>query len=125
MTYAGLKSMIHAGVGPDDPRVKAAYEWIRKYYDIKSNPFMGNAGLYYYYHTFAKALDAMRLDLIEDASGVKHYWRRELAAELLGRQRPDGSWINQNNRWMEGDPNLVTSYALLTLAYCRPGAKGH
>ena len=25
MTYAGLKSMIFAGVGPDDPRVKAAY----------------------------------------------------------------------------------------------------
>ena len=24
MTYAGLKSMIYAGVGPDDPRVKAA-----------------------------------------------------------------------------------------------------
>ena len=26
MTYAGLKSMIYAGVGPDDPRVKAAVE---------------------------------------------------------------------------------------------------
>jgi len=120
MTYAGLKSMIHAGVGPDDPRVKAAFDWIRKHYTVETNPGMGNAGLYYYYHTFAKALDAMKLDVIEDARGVKHAWREELAAEILRRQRPDGSWINDNPRWLEGDPSLVTGYALLTLAYCRP-----
>jgi squalene-hopene/tetraprenyl-beta-curcumene cyclase len=120
MTYAGLKSMIHCGVGPDDPRVKAAIGWIRNNYDVKSNPFMGNAGLYYYYHTFAKALDATKLNLVEDARGLKHNWRIELATELLRRQRPDGSWINENNRWLEGDPCLVTAYALLTLAYCRP-----
>jgi len=121
MTYAGLKSMIHAGVGPDDPRVKAAFDWIRKHYTVEANPGMGNAGLYYYYHTFAKALDAMKLDVVEDARGVKHAWRQELAAEILRRQRPDGSWINDNPRWLEGDPSLVTGYALLTLAYCRPG----
>jgi squalene-hopene/tetraprenyl-beta-curcumene cyclase len=119
MTYAGLKSMIYAGVGPDDPRVKAAFAWVRKHYDVTANPGMGSAGLYYYYHTFAKALDAMKLDLIEDAKGVKHDWRNELAGELVRRQRPDGSWINENNRWLEGDPSLVTGYALLTLSYCR------
>jgi squalene-hopene/tetraprenyl-beta-curcumene cyclase len=32
MTYAGLKSMIYAGVGPDDPRVKAAKKWIAEHY---------------------------------------------------------------------------------------------
>ncbi len=120
MTYAGLKSMIHCGLTPDDPRVKAAADWVKKNYDVKANPEMGNAGLYYYYHTFAKALDAMKLDAVEDAKGVKHNWRAELAAELVQRQRPDGSWINSgDNRWMEGDPNLVTGYALLSLAYCR------
>jgi len=119
MTYAGLKSMIYAGVGPEDPRVKAAFGWVRKHYDVASNPGMGSAGLYYYYHTFAKALDAMKLDLIEDAKGVKHDWRSELAGELIRRQRADGSWINDNNRWLEGDPSLVTGYALLTLSYCR------
>ena len=34
MTYAGLKSMIFAGVGPDDPRVKAALKWIQQNYDL-------------------------------------------------------------------------------------------
>ena len=58
MTYAGLKSMIYAGVGPDDPRVKAARRWIEQHYDLSSNPGMGNSGLYYNYHTAAKALDA-------------------------------------------------------------------
>lgn len=119
MTYAGLKSMIFAGVGPDDPRVAAAVEWVRKHFDLTSNPGMGDAGLYYYYHTFAKALDALGQETFVDAEGRKHDWRAELAVELARRQRPDGAWINENGRWLEGDPNLVTAYALLALAYCR------
>jgi squalene-hopene/tetraprenyl-beta-curcumene cyclase len=122
MTYAGLKTMIYAGVGPDDPRVKAAFQWIQKHYDLETNPGLGTDGLYYYYHTFAKALDAMGAEVIEDADGTKHDWRRELREELISRQRPDGSWINPNVRWMEGDPALVTGYALLALSYCRPEA---
>jgi squalene-hopene/tetraprenyl-beta-curcumene cyclase len=116
MTYAGLKSMIYAGVGPDDPRVKAAFEWIQKFYDLESNPGLGSRGLYYYYH-------AMGVDVVEDAEGVKHDWRRELVAGLASRQRPDGSWINDNPYWMEGEPALVTGYALLALSYCRPAAE--
>lgn len=120
MTYAGLKSMIFAGVGPDDPRVTAAVEWLRKNYALDINPGMGDAGLYYYYHTLAKALDALGQDTFEDADGTRHDWRAELAAELVRRQQPDGSWVNENGRWLEGDPNLVTAYALLALSYCGP-----
>jgi squalene-hopene/tetraprenyl-beta-curcumene cyclase len=119
MTYAGLKSMIFAGVGPDDPRVKAATTWIKRHYDLKNNPGLGDAGLYYYYHLFAKALDALEVDTITDAEGVEHDWRKELIAELGARQRDDGSWLNDNERWLERDPNLVTGYALLALAYCK------
>lgn len=124
MTYAGLKSMIYAGLTRDDPRVKAAITWIRKHYDLTSNPGMGSAGLYYYYHTFAKSLEALGEELFEDAGGVKHDWRRELIAELARRQQENGSWINaESSRWMEGDPNLVTSFALLALSHCRPKAE--
>lgn len=119
MTYAGLKSMIFAGVGPDDPRVKAATKWLQKNYDIGSNPGLGQTGVYYYFHTFAKALDAMGKPEFVDEKGMKHDWRAELKAELARRQRPDGSWINETARWMEGDANLVTGYALLALAYCK------
>jgi squalene-hopene/tetraprenyl-beta-curcumene cyclase len=119
MTYAGLKSMIYAGVGPDDPRVKAAVTWIRKHYDVTSNPGMGNAGLYYYYQTFAKALAAMKIDQLQDDNGVQHDWRAELQAQLAKQQLANGSWTNETDRWYEGDPNLVTGYALLALSYCR------
>jgi hypothetical protein len=120
MTYAGLKSMIYAGVGPKDKRVEAAIKWIGKHYDLKSNPGMGDSGLFYYYNTFAKALDAIGEDTFVEADGTKHNWRAELLAELAARQQKDGSWINDNERWLEGDPNLVTGYALLALSYCKP-----
>lgn len=123
MTYSGLKSMIYAGLDKDDPRMKAAIGWIRKNYGLKSNPGMGNAGLYYYYNTFAKAMDVLGQGEFEDAKGVKHDWRKELFEELASRQKENGSWVNDNQRWMEGDPNLATSFALLALTYCRPAAE--
>jgi squalene-hopene/tetraprenyl-beta-curcumene cyclase len=120
MTYAGLKSMIFAGVKADDPRVKAALRWLADHYTLEENPGLGQAGLYYYYHLMAKALDALGQPTFQDAGGAKHDWRSEMAAALIKRQRPDGSWVNDDRRWMEGDPNLSTAFALLTLAYCRP-----
>ncbi len=59
-------------------------------------------------------------DQFVDAQGKSHDWRRELIDELAKLQQPNGSWVNKNSRWLEGDPNLVTGYALLTLSYCRP-----
>jgi len=122
MTYSGLKSLLYAGVSKDDPRVKAAVTWISKHYDLTSNPGMGDAGLYYYYHTFAKALDAIGQPVLVDGQGAKHDWRSELTAELARRQQSDGSWINSNTQWGEGDPNLATAFALLSLSYCRVAA---
>jgi squalene-hopene/tetraprenyl-beta-curcumene cyclase len=120
MTYAGLKSMIYAGLTASDPRVKAASEWIKQHYSVEENPGLGKQGLYYYYDTFVKTLAALKIDEFEDASGHKHDWRKELAEELFRVQQPNGSWLNTSQRWAEGDPNLGTSYALLALTYCVP-----
>ena len=120
MTYAGLKSMIFAGLRSDDPRVLAAMDFIQNHYSLDTNPGMGAAGLYYYYHTFAKALDAAEIDVLRDADGETHRWRDELVTALLARQQADGSWVNrENDRWMEGDRQLVTAYALLALNYAQ------
>ncbi|MEK6246971.1 MAG: hypothetical protein N2C12_02255, partial [Planctomycetales bacterium] len=59
MTYMGLKSMIYAGLDKSDPRIKAATDWIGKNYSLESNPGLGKQGLFYYYHTFAKTMDAL------------------------------------------------------------------
>ena len=119
MTYAGLKSMIYAGVNKDDKRVKAALEFLKKNYDLETNPGMGKSGLFYYYHTMSKALDALGESNFVDAKGASHEWKKELFAELKKSQQPNGSWVNTDSRWMEGDPNLVTGYVLLALGYCK------
>jgi len=120
MTYAGLKSMIFAGLTKDDYRVKAALKWLGRHYTFKENPGMGQAGIFYYFHTAAKSLDVLGVETFADADGKEHDWRSEISAEIIARQKPDGSWVNDNARWMEDNPDLVTSYALLALAYCLP-----
>jgi squalene-hopene/tetraprenyl-beta-curcumene cyclase len=124
MTYAGLKSFLYAGVSKDDPRVQAAVGWIRSHYTLDENPGMGQAGLYYYYHTFAKAMAAFGETPFVDASGKKHEWRRELFEALKKRQRPDGSWVNDKDKaFGETNPELATAFAVLALSYCRPVTK--
>jgi squalene-hopene/tetraprenyl-beta-curcumene cyclase len=120
MTYAGLKSFLYAGVNKDDPRVKAALAWIRKHYTLDENPGMKQAGLYYYYHTFAKAMTALGEPTFEDASGKKHDWKRELFDAIKKRQGADGSWNNAGDKvFGEGDPNIATAFALLSLSYTK------
>jgi squalene-hopene/tetraprenyl-beta-curcumene cyclase len=123
MTYAGIKSLIYCGVSKDDPRVKKAFEWIQTNYSVDGNPGMPQTrskwGLYYYYHTMAKTLDVLGLDYVTDAKGAKHDWRKDITQALARLQQADGSWSNDAH-WMEADPNLVTGYALMALAYCKP-----
>lgn len=120
MTYAGLKSMVYAGLTPEDPRVKAALEWITKFYTVKENPGMGQQGVLYYYQMFSKALSTLDMDTIKDASGTSHDWRKELAEELFERQQENGSWVNKTDRWFEGNPDLGTAFGLISLKYCDP-----
>ena len=118
MTYAGLKSLIYAGLTADDPRVQAATSWIRDNYTMKQNPGLGKRGLYYYYHTASKCLKTLGMKTFEDKNGVEHDWRRELIETLALAQNVDGSWVNTDRMWMETDANLVTGYVLTVLTYC-------
>jgi squalene-hopene/tetraprenyl-beta-curcumene cyclase len=120
MTYAGLKSFLYAGVSRDDPRVKGAVGWVRNHWTLDENPGRGQAGLFYYYHTVAKAMTAWGEDQFEDATGQKHDWRKELFEALKKRQREDGSWVvNGDRTFGESDPELATAFAVLTLSYLR------
>lgn len=115
ISYAGLLSYIYANMKQDDPRVVAVFEWLRQNYTLEENPGMGPQGLFYYLHTMAKALSLYGVETIELEDDRKINWRKELAMKLLNLQQKDGSWLNENGRWWERDPNLVTAYAIIAL----------
>jgi squalene-hopene/tetraprenyl-beta-curcumene cyclase len=118
MTYAGLKSMLYAGLTPTDPRVRAAFEWIRMHYGFAENPGLGAQGHYYYLHTAARTLLATNEVTVTPAAGestAPRNWRDDLVDAVCGMQHSDGSWKNPVERWMEGQPELATIYAVLAL----------
>lgn len=118
MSYAGLLAFIYADMEPGDPRIAAVMSWLQKNFTLEENPGMNAQGLYYYYHTMSKALAITGTEHLVTPEGRKIDWKEDLALEVLSRQQTDGSWINEeSNRWMEGNPVLVTAYSLLTLQH--------
>lgn len=115
MTYAGLLSFIYADLKKDDQRVVAALDWLKKNYNLEENPGMGKQGFYYYLHLMTKGLTAAGVEELELANGKKVDWEMAVAKKVLDLQQGDGSWVNDNSRWMEKDPVLVTTYCVLTL----------
>ena len=118
MTAAGLLSLLFAGVDKDDPRIQAAYGWIRENYTLEENPGAdgGTQGLYYYYNVFTKSMAAFGENTLVDGNGVEHNWRNDVARKLMSLQNEDGSWVNPDSpRWWEGDKNLVTAWSVIAL----------
>jgi squalene-hopene/tetraprenyl-beta-curcumene cyclase len=129
MTYAGLKSMIYAGLSHDDSRVKAAWDWISKNFTVDENPGMAalgpenaQGGLYYYFYTMARALSAYGQPAIVDPLGAKHDWRIALITKIAALQRPDGSFVGER-KWMEDNPVLVTAYTVIALEQAKRDLK--
>ncbi|MCB1209664.1 MAG: terpene cyclase/mutase family protein [Verrucomicrobiales bacterium] len=117
ISYAGLLSFVYAGLDKSDPRVEAVIKWLSENYTLDENPGLGAQGMYYYYHTMAKGLAAAKVDFLKLKDGTLVDWRKGLAEKLLNVQKGDGSWANDAaGRWMESDPELVTSYVLMALA---------
>jgi squalene-hopene/tetraprenyl-beta-curcumene cyclase len=115
ISYSGLLSYIYAKLERDDPRVVAVVAWLARNYTLKENPGMGPQGFYYYLHTATKALTAHGAETLQLENGHAINWRRDIAMRLINLQQRDGSWSNENGRWWEKDPALVTSYAVLSL----------
>ncbi len=119
MTYAGLLSLIYADVSKDDPRVKSAFDWSVKHFSLDENPGMGQQGYFYFTSILSKSLGAYGQDILVLPDGKKINWREELINKLVNLQKIEngqGYWINEANRWQEGDPVLVTSYSIIALA---------
>jgi squalene-hopene/tetraprenyl-beta-curcumene cyclase len=117
MTHAGLISLLFAGVDKADPRIQAAYDWIRANYTLADNPGAADGqGLFYYYVTFATSMAAFGETEITDTDGNVHNWRNDLATVLVELQGEDGSWVNtRSSRWWEDNRDLVTARAVIAL----------
>ncbi|MEZ6016863.1 MAG: hypothetical protein R3F49_17220 [Planctomycetota bacterium] len=130
MSYALLRGYVFSGLKKADPRVQAVWKWLQENYTLDVNPGYLTTedptepyrGLFYYFHTMAKALDLFGEEVIVDGAGVSHSWRPELAGRLIAMQsKADGSWVNVNAPgWWEGNPVLATAYALISLDAARP-----
>jgi hypothetical protein len=76
------------GPPKDDPRMKACWEWLKKHYTLDVNPGFEALrdpsapyqGLFYYFHTMAKALDLYGEETIVDPRGSRTPGGRSSAA---------------------------------------------
>jgi hypothetical protein len=132
MSYVGFKSLIYAGLKPDDQRVRAVERWISENYTLEENPGIGTDGYYYFLLSFSRAMDARgkpTIDVImkntgEDATAAvrgnpseTRNWANDLVDALAKLQQPDGSFKSVDTRWMENDPVLITAYSLIALQH--------
>lgn len=122
MTYAGVLSLIYADVDRKDPRVRSALDWAGRHWSVAENPGRGSEGYYYFMNILAKCLNAYgenELKMADMETSIA--WREEVIKKLVSLQREgkDGTvyWKNDNNRFWEGDPVLVTAYTLIALQY--------
>lgn len=122
VTYAGFKSMIYADLDRDDPRMVAAMDWISKNYTLDRNPGMPDKqklqGLFYYYLTMGRALNAYGSSTITVKSGdtkEKRDWANDLVDTVVSQQHKEGWWANSETRWLESQPVLVTAYSIIAL----------
>ena len=116
MTYAGLKSMIYAGLTRMTTRqgctglILNTTAWTK--------PGLGHSG----FTTITRRLPRRWCSSENRCSPIAR--ARSMTGERPHRgtsqaSKANGSWVNQADSFMEGDPNIVTSYALLALSYAR------
>lgn len=116
-TCDGIRSLLAAGVSPDDARMQQAVAWLAKRPGLDVVPGFEalppeagwQRGLRFYY--FASLADVLKHFPVAD----REVRRRELLETLLKEQRDDGSWVNESARMREDDPLIATSFAVAAI----------
>lgn len=121
MSYAGLKSLIYAGLTKDDARVRAAWAWINQNFTLEENvglaaakPEAAKSGLLYGWLSMGRALRAYGEPTLKAPDGKTTDWRVALIEKAAAEQKPDGSFVGFA-AVMEDNPVLATSYVVLAL----------
>jgi hypothetical protein len=123
LSYDGALRLLHESVTSDDPRVDAYLDWASRHWTLAENPGKGQNGLYFFYHAMSKCLAASGEEFIRPLDGGAGIpWREVLINKMVALQKRatsdrSGYWVNEVNSYLEGDPVLVTAYAILTLQH--------
>ena len=122
MTYAGLLALVYADVDRDDPRVRSAFDWSCKNWSLEENPGMGAEGLFFFYNVLSRSLSAYGAEVVPTTDRKYVNWRKAVARKILSMQTIDpatghGYWLNEDGRFWERDPILVTAYCVLALEH--------
>ena len=117
MTYAGLKSLLYAGIDKNDIRVTKAYDWICSHYTVEENPNFGTSSLYYYFMTATKCLKTFGKDTILDSKGNRRDWREDFINRIISLQHEDGYWVNSDGRYQENVKDLATAYSVIAMKH--------
>ncbi|MGO9113981.1 MAG: hypothetical protein ACLP9L_32595 [Thermoguttaceae bacterium] len=131
MTADGLRALLRCGLAEDHPRVVAARKWLTRNFSAAHNPgrfaadraVIQDATWYYWTWAASHAFLAVHLERFHAGDGLIA-WPEAFARELLGRQRPDGSWVNRFTDAKEDDPLISTSWAAAALAIGRAMTTG-
>ena len=121
MTYAGMLSLIYAAANRNDPRLRAAFDWAVRHWNLDRHPAIGRQGIYAFYLVLTKALAAYGREDLPVRDGPPVFWRRAVIEKLLSLQRMDaarpgqGYWSGDDERFPADARVLSTAYAVLTL----------
>lgn len=117
---ASLLSLLDSGwaTADDQKALGNGFAWLTKNYSVQGVPgwvwLPSSQWPYYYLWTLARAYNH---------AGVRdigsHSWYRELVAEVLSHQRPDGSWSTAAEGEPPKDAVVRTCFALLALMQAR------
>jgi hypothetical protein len=124
-TADGLRALMLCDE-PQKDRIDKAKAWLVQHATFDRHPGQyveaaaPNRDAVYYYYA-ASVAQALRQAEVKEAGGKP--WAPALAAELLKRQKDDGSWANPVELVRENDPVVATSSALIALAHCKAQLK--
>lgn len=120
-TADGLRALALCNQPEDKARRASAEQWLEQHFHADTHPGEyvkphepNREAVYYYYAaSAARAFRDNKLTL------PGRDWAAELSAELVKRQRDDGSWANPAELVRENDPFVATANALSALARCK------
>ncbi len=125
-TADGLRCLL-IDTQKQDFQILGATQWLEKNFRPDTHPGKyipahepNREAVYYYYA--ASVSKALRAAKVKDAGGRP--WAESLAAELVKRQKPDGSWANPVELVRENEPLVATANAVIALANCRDALSG-